>query len=166
MTKAMREAKVATTWADPNAGHEDAVRAFVDSILQPGSSSFDSFTPFAAKVAQFGYLQSLSLLLLKLTLPGVPDFYQGCETWSLSLTDPDNRRPVDFEARCRLIEDLPSSPSPAALEELLSTWPDGRVKLYLTRRGLQLRANNPDLFTQGNATRLDLDGSASATSSP
>ncbi len=158
MTKAMREAKVATSWADPNPDHEDAVLAYVDAILSTDSDFLASFAPFAAKIAEYGYLQSLSLLLLKLALPGVPDFYQGCETWNFSLTDPDNRRPVDFDAHCRLLDALPAETSQTALADLVETWRDGRIKLYLARRGLDLRTEHPDLFGRGDATRLDIGG--------
>ena len=98
MLKALREAKVNSSWIEPNEEWEKALHEFIGKILDPANIRFlNSFEPFAAKIAQWGAINSLSQTTLKLTLPGVPDFYQGSELWDFSLVDPDNRRPVDYQ---------------------------------------------------------------------
>src|SRR5205814_9710647 len=109
LTKALREAKVHTSWTRNNIEYETAVANFVAALLAPGSEQnsnqfLDDFAAFRAPVAYYGALDSLAQTLLKITSPGMPDFYQGTEFWDLSLVDPDNRRPVDFERRARYIE--------------------------------------------------------------
>ncbi len=106
MTKAMREAKVHTTWAMPDAAYEAATLAFVDAALtgDRAAAFWAAFLPFAGKVARLGASNSIVQTVLKLTMPGVPDLYQGTELWDLSMVDPDNRRPVDFSLRQRLLE--------------------------------------------------------------
>ncbi|HEU5194197.1 MAG TPA: malto-oligosyltrehalose synthase, partial [Methylomirabilota bacterium] len=116
MLKATREAKVHTSWITPNARYDEAIARFVETILDPVRSApfLDDFTAFQARVAHFGALASLGQVLIKLTAPGVPDFYQGTELWDLSLVDPDNRRPVDWELRARLLQELQSAVACAA----------------------------------------------------
>jgi maltooligosyltrehalose synthase len=108
-------------------------------------------------------VNSLSQLLLKMTLPGVPDFYQGTELWDFNLVDPDNRRPVDFEARCALVEELHSVASTDfahCAAQVGSMWPDPRVKLLVTMRCLALRNQWPDVFTRGDYLPLVASGPA------
>ncbi|MBE0603011.1 MAG: malto-oligosyltrehalose synthase, partial [Deltaproteobacteria bacterium] len=136
MVKAIREAKVHTRWIRPNPAHESAVREFVSALLEepcPGANAFlADFLPFQGKVAHYGAINGLAQLLVKIAAPGVPDIYQGTETWDFSLVDPDNRRPVDFRRRIGLLNDLKDREPQARsvlTGELLSSWRDGRIKL-------------------------------------
>ncbi len=161
MVKAVREAKVHTRWDLPNPAHEEAVRAFVNSILANVSENrfLADFLRFQKKIAHYGALNSLSQLLLKITSPGVPDLYQGTELWDFSLVDPDNRRPVDFAIRDRLLNDLRDreAADPAALaQELLAHREDGRIKLYLTYKCLNFRKRHRELFLSGSYLPLSL----------
>jgi (1->4)-alpha-D-glucan 1-alpha-D-glucosylmutase len=147
MIKASREAKQRTSWAAPDAGYESGLEHFVRRILDPqdGRALLADLLPFQAQVALIGAVNGLAQTLLKLTAPGVPDTYQGCELWDLSLVDPDNRRPVDFALRRAM---LAQSADPA---ELLASWQDGRVKQQVVARTLALRRAVPALFAGGYA---------------
>ena len=151
MLKAVREAKVHSSWLTPNPAYEDGLTRFIDGVLGPaGSGKFlPAFLPFQQRIAALGVTNSLAQVVLKVGSPGVPDFYQGTEMWDLSLVDPDNRRPVDFEQRDRLLRQLDAA-GPAAIPELLANWPDGRVKLFVTAASLRLRRELPDAFTGGD----------------
>jgi (1->4)-alpha-D-glucan 1-alpha-D-glucosylmutase len=157
MTKAIKEAKVNTSWIQPFEEWDNAVRDFTGKILDRGSNRpfLDTFEILAEKTAQIGAMNSLSQTLLKLTVPGVPDIYQGNEIWDFSLVDPDNRRPVDYEHRRHLISQIKDHPNPS---EFLENWRDGRIKLYLTRAVLQFRRKFPELFREGNYLPLELTG--------
>jgi (1->4)-alpha-D-glucan 1-alpha-D-glucosylmutase len=157
--KALREAKQSSSWDNPDAAYEDAVTGFIAKILEGSSANvfLDDFAPFAAEVAERGMYNSLSQLVLKLTVPGVPDIYQGSELWDLSLVDPDNRRPVDFERRGALLDEIERL-DPERAGELLETWSDGRIKLYLLHRLLGLRAARPALFASGDYHPLPVEG--------
>ena len=148
MTKALNEAKVNTSWIQPNEPWLSATRDFVAKILEPGSKNkfLPTFLPFAQEIARLGAINSLSQILLKLASPGVPDIYQGNEIWDYSLVDPDNRRPVDYKKRAEMLSCL-TSRTP---EELVQNWPDGRIKMFLTQRTLQFRREHVDLFRSGN----------------
>jgi (1->4)-alpha-D-glucan 1-alpha-D-glucosylmutase len=156
MTKAIKEAKVNSSWIQPYEEWDNAVREFVARILdrEGNRGFFDTFDIVAQKIAQLGAMNSLSQTLLKLTLPGVPDIYQGNEIWDLSLVDPDNRRPVDYALRRDLLEKTRNA-EPA---ELLQHWRDGRIKLFLTRTILHFRRRFPALFREGGYARCDLGG--------
>ncbi|HEV7404800.1 MAG TPA: malto-oligosyltrehalose synthase [Chthoniobacteraceae bacterium] len=156
MEKAIHEAKVKSSWIEPNQAWDEAARDFTAAILkrEPGNAFLESFVPFAQKTAQLGMVNSLAETVLKCTVPGVPDFYQGNEIWDLSLVDPDNRRPVDYDLRRRLLASLKNAP-PA---ELMARWPDGRVKLLVTQRLLQLRGEQPALFAKGSYTPVEAVG--------
>ncbi len=162
MLKAVREAKVHTSWINPDAAYEESVLAFVRTLLEASrKSTFRSdIARFARHVALFGMLNGLSQVLVRLTAPGVPDIYQGTEIWQLSLVDPDNRRPVDFERRRRLLEQLrplvagSGTALAARVRLLLNTWEDGRVKLYVVRRVLELRGRHADVFCSGEYLAL------------
>jgi (1->4)-alpha-D-glucan 1-alpha-D-glucosylmutase len=158
VTKSLREAKVHSTWASPNHCYENAVLAFVDGILDPGGSRafFASFLPFMERIARLGVRNSLVQAALKLTSPGVPDIYQGAELWDFSLVDPDNRRPVDFACRMRLLDRLEREKP--EMRDLLDHWQDGSVKLLLTWRILALRSTWPDLFEKGEYEPLSATG--------
>ncbi|MEW6667640.1 MAG: malto-oligosyltrehalose synthase [Thermodesulfobacteriota bacterium] len=154
MIKAAREAKVHTSWVSADTEHENALAAFVDGILDEsdGNAFLDDFLQAQSRLAPHGAVNSLSQVLLKITSPGLPDFYQGTELWDFSLVDPDNRRPVDFSRAARLLGELTpqlSSSPDKLLSELLSHWADGRIKLYLTHRSLTFRRERRDLFLEG-----------------
>jgi (1->4)-alpha-D-glucan 1-alpha-D-glucosylmutase len=163
LLKACREAKLKTSWLSPDAEYEKAVSDFVAAALSNGAF-LDRFRPFARRVAALGALSSLSRTILKIASPGVADFYQGTELWDLSLVDPDNRRPVDYETRRRMLGSLEPLLSrrgaEAELRELLGRWEDGRVKLYATARALRYRREHPDLFLKGGYEPLEVRGRA------
>src|SRR5207302_6128918 len=113
------------------------------------------FTQFQTKIAYYGALSSLSQLVLKVTSPGVPDFYRGTDSWDFSLADPDNRRPVDFSSHIEMLEHLKKH---ANLRELLKSWADGRLKLYVTWKLLNFRRKHSELFLQGEYIPLRIAG--------
>ncbi len=153
MAKALKEAKVNTSWIQPNEQWDAAMHEFVARVLDPSPKNkfLPSFLPLAEEIARLGAINSLAQVVLKLTVPGVPDIYQGNEIWDFSLVDPDNRRPVDYAHRRTLLESLTG----AAPEELLQNWPDGRIKLFLTQRLLRFRRDHAALFQQGKYLPLD-----------
>jgi (1->4)-alpha-D-glucan 1-alpha-D-glucosylmutase len=165
MLKSVKEAKRHTSWLTPNEDYEAAVARFVEGVLSgPGGARFlPAFAPFASRVARAGMINGLAQLVLKLGSPGVPDFYQGCELWDLSLVDPDNRRPVDFELRRRLLAALEAgfAQSPpertAAVAEMIANWQDGRVKMLVTTLGLRLRREWADVLRTGRYLPLVTD---------
>jgi (1->4)-alpha-D-glucan 1-alpha-D-glucosylmutase len=165
LMKAVREAKVHTSWINPNARYDEAVAAFVEAILDPDRSAafLEDFTLFQARVARLGGLNSLGQTLVKLTAPGVPDFYQGGELWDLNLVDPDNRRPVDWGQRARLLDELlaavAAAPDRAALaHELAKSRADARVKLFVIHEGLRFRRARRALFEAGVYEPLEARG--------
>ncbi len=169
MRKAMREAKLHTSWLNPVVRYERAVEDFVAAVLVGRSSTafLRSFVPVAHRLAWLGMLNSGSQLLLKLTAPGVPDVYQGTELWDLSLVDPDNRRPVDFAARRAELErlapmlDRVERGEPAAgLAGVLGDWRSGNIKLFLTAAALRLRRRERELFLEGDYRPLSATGPA------
>ncbi|MGH9406700.1 MAG: malto-oligosyltrehalose synthase [Terriglobia bacterium] len=163
MLKATREAMVHTWWARPNRKHEEALSRFVAALMDPSKSGpfLKDFLAFEKKLGYYGALNALSQLLIKITAPGVPDFYQGTELWDLRLVDPDNRGPVDFDTRTRLLAELRGLESrgvPAMLKDLLEHWTDGRVKLYLTAKALNFRKAHPQLFAEGEYFPVKIRG--------
>ena len=151
--KAAREAKQFTSWLDPDETYERALRNFVSQILEPVSSRrfLVDFRRFQSRIAFHGALNSLSQVLLKIAAPGNPDFYQGNELWDFSMTDPDNRRPVDFKIRAGFLENLQRAlGGKVPLASLLYNWADGRIKLFLTNRALEFRRSRADLFLGGD----------------
>ena len=145
--KAAREAKLRTSWTNPDAEYETALDEFVRAILDPRRSSafLESLRTGARSLAATGMTNGLAQVVLKATAPGVPDTYQGTELWDLSLVDPDNRRPVDFAARAtalRALDDALAAGTPRAAlaRDLLAAWPDGRIKLYVLATLLRRRA--------------------------
>jgi (1->4)-alpha-D-glucan 1-alpha-D-glucosylmutase len=159
MAKAAKEAKLHTSWTNEEPEYEEALAAFVDDVADPGRSSafLADFLAFLRPVARLGLLNSLSLALLRLTAPGVPDIYQGSELWNLCLVDPDNRRPVDFALRRRLLAELPE---PDGAAEDVPDWrhADGRAKMHLIHQALRLRARMPALFADGDYRPLAVEG--------
>jgi (1->4)-alpha-D-glucan 1-alpha-D-glucosylmutase len=159
----MREAKANSNWAAPDSAYEDAMLGFVQEALNPERSDafMDAFLPFQAQVAELGMRNSLTQTVLKLTLPGMPDIYQGAELWDLTLVDPDNRRPVDFPARARMLEEIQSDIARdrlGAMRGLMAQWQNGGIKLAITATLLQLRQGYPGLFADGGYEALDAQG--------
>src|ERR1039457_3643532 len=142
MTKAMREAKVNTSWISPNELHEAAMMQYIDSILTTSRKNnfIQDFEYFQRLTAGCGIFNSLSQTLLKIASPGIPDFYQGNELWDFSLVDPDNRRPVDYPKRINLLDELTQKEAAEGPLEtaraLVATRNDGRIKLHLTCKAL------------------------------
>jgi (1->4)-alpha-D-glucan 1-alpha-D-glucosylmutase len=152
--KAAREAKQETSWLDPDEGYEAGLARFIDGILAD-RSFIEDFDALAQRVALLGALNSLTQLALKAAMPGIPDFYQGTELWDLSLVDPDNRRPVDFAARARALEQVGDA---AGAHALVETWQDGRIKLALTQRLLAWRRTCGAVFAHGDYRPLAVEG--------
>jgi (1->4)-alpha-D-glucan 1-alpha-D-glucosylmutase len=150
--KAIREAKLQGDWTGPDEPYEAAARDFLFSLLAPGSAFAAEAERFVQRIAPAGAVNGLAQTLLKLTAPGVPDFFQGSEFWDFSLVDPDNRRPVDFPAR---IEALRAGGTPASVA---AGWRDGRVKQALIARTLALRGAVPGLFARGDYRPLEVTG--------
>jgi (1->4)-alpha-D-glucan 1-alpha-D-glucosylmutase len=160
--KAVREAKMVTSWLKPDEDYERSCLAFVEAILDPGDDNLfrKSFFPFQKMVADYGIWNSLSQALIKIASPGVPDFYQGTELWDLHLVDPDNRHPVDYSIREAILRELAGRMgTPRALAaELLAARTDGRVKLYLIWQALGVRKNLAMVFSQGSYLPLRTGG--------
>jgi (1->4)-alpha-D-glucan 1-alpha-D-glucosylmutase len=163
MLKAARESQVHTSWINPDEAYEAALRRFVRGALGTAKPNLflDDFATLRDLVAHAGAINALAQQLLKIASPGVPDIYQGTELWDQSLVDPDNRRPVDYTARARLLQELQQRrPSPSLAAELLETKVDGRVKLYLTAQALAHRRAHPALYTRGEYILLAAEGAA------
>ena len=156
MAKALKEAKINTSWIQPNEQWDAAMSDFVARVLDssPKNKFVSAFLPVAEEIARLGAINSLSQIALKLTAPGVPDIYQGNEIWDFSLVDPDNRRSVDYARRSEMLRSLDT----ASLAELLQQWPDGRIKLLLTQRLLRFRREHPLLFQHGTYLPLTVTG--------
>lgn len=152
--KALREAKRRTDWVCPDQQYEQACAAFLRQILaeRPGNAFLTALQTMVDEIALAGALNSLTQTMLRLTVPGVPDLYQGCELWDFSLVDPDNRRPVDFVARQRLLL------SPPSLLSTLADWRSGACKQQLIRAVLQSRRQHADLFSRGGYLPLTVQG--------
>jgi (1->4)-alpha-D-glucan 1-alpha-D-glucosylmutase len=163
LVKAVREAKEHTAWLKPDTDYEEAYLGFAEQILKPGRDNafLREFLPFQRKIAHFGVFNSLAQTLVKLTAPGVPDFYQGTEFWDLSMVDPDNRRTVDYERRRSALDDLKKgweSGRNHLFRKLLKNPQDGRIKLFVIHRGLQARQEHPQLFSSGEYLPLESGG--------
>lgn len=166
MLKALREAKVNSSWISPNAAYEEAILGFVERIMARTRENhfLKDVELFQKRVSWYGRFNSLSQALLKITSPGVPDFYQGSELFDLALVDPDNRRPVDYDLRIRLLEELKKRESEITnqelVRELMSGIGDdkGKTKLYLTWKALNFRRENGELFEKGEYVPLDAGG--------
>jgi len=163
MVKAVREAKVFTEWLSPNSGYEGALISFLESILDGTKENgfLEDFLPFEKRIAYYGALNSLAQVLLKIASPGVPDFYQGTELWDFSLVDPDNRRPVDFRTRAKALDELTHQEAQgqeSLIQQVLNSLGDGRVKLYATYKGLNVRKSYSDLFQDGGYIPLQVVG--------
>jgi (1->4)-alpha-D-glucan 1-alpha-D-glucosylmutase len=157
LVKALREAKLETSWLEPNEDYERACLAFLEGLLDRGRSApfIGDVTAFLREIAPYAMQNSLAQTVLKLTAPGIPDIYQGTELWDLSLVDPDNRRPVDFARRREMLRVGPKS-----WTEMQTRWQDGQIKLHVIARILALRREMPDLFAQGSYEPLAVAGQA------
>lgn len=184
MVKAVREAKVYTSWLNPDSDYEKALVAFIEKLLpaspqsHTGSAFLQDFLSFHEFTSRAGLLKSLTQLVLKLTSPGVPDIYQGTDLWDFSLVDPDNRRPVDFEVRaghmtemqqfvdCTRPDHWRAQERPDRrnyLESMLGSYKDGRLKLFLTASLLNWRRARPEMLTTGAYIPLRIAGADSHT---
>ncbi|HEX2943118.1 MAG TPA: malto-oligosyltrehalose synthase, partial [Rhodopila sp.] len=150
--KALREAKLRTSWAAPNDEYERLAAGFVGAVLSPGSAFKSALYSFVKRVALAGAVNGLVQAVLKMTVPGVPDFFQGTDLWDFSLVDPDNRRPVDFGTRQAALA------SPSKLRDMLAGWRDGRIKQYVIRTVLQLRSDMDNVFAHGDYIPLTVSG--------
>jgi (1->4)-alpha-D-glucan 1-alpha-D-glucosylmutase len=178
MVKASREAKTQTSWTDPDEEWERALGSFIDRLfgVSPSADGGESaggpppmlleVADLAARIARFGMWNALSRLVVHYTVPGTPDLYQGDELWNLSLVDPDNRRPVDFALRSRLLDEVDRAFSAGGAERgdllrhLAESPGDGRIKLHLTHRLLATRRERADLFTRGSYEPARVEGPA------
>ena len=156
VVKAVKEAKRRSSWARPDETYEQAVVDFVHRILETGRRNpfLDDFLALRRRIVPVGMLNGLAQTLLKLTVPGVPDVYQGAELWDLSMVDPDNRRPVDYGMRAQQLDIFDGKPLPVEI----AAWADGAVKQALIARTLALRGRHPDLFAQGGYRPLPVRG--------
>ena len=152
LQKTMREAKVHSDWAAPDEGYEKAVQQFAKSLLDKRRPFWKSFKHLHQKVAEQGVVNSLTQVMLKLTCPGVPDIYQGCEHWDLSLVDPDNRRPVNYERNQTLLA------KKSSLKTLWANKFNGQIKIWLTQLLLQERKSNPQVFAEGKYIPITVKG--------
>ncbi len=165
MEKAVHEAKVNVSWLNPNPEYVAAMTSFLDAILSPtrrGKTNlfWDSIQKFIQPVMYFGLMNSLAQTVLKLSCPGMPDIYQGQETWDFSLVDPDNRRPVDFQVRQQSLAQMATDTTVGGLSDychnLLQYCHDGRIKLWVTTRLLNFRRDQSELFQKGGYTALPI----------
>ncbi len=163
MIKAVREAKVHTTWLKHDEEYENALATYINTILshKTGAAFLEAFLPFQRKVAWYGMLNSLSQLVIKLTAPGVPDIYQGTELWDLSMVDPDNRRSVDYAARRDLLDTIRRKAErdrAELLRDLIGSMSDGRIKLFVMHEILTARQRWESIFSEGDYTPLTAMG--------
>jgi len=169
MVKAAREAKVHTSWISPNTTYEDILINFIETILSNvrGNKFLKDFQAFQKKISYYGMFNSLSQTLIKITSPGIPDFYQGTELWDFSLVDPDNRRPVDYSKRTRMLEELKKREREISVlelaRELIHNKEDGKIKLYLIYNVLNYRKTHRELFQNGDYSPISAIGEKADT---
>ncbi len=164
MQKALHEAKLHTSWVNPNSEYERAVTNFVQRILDPspGNLFLQDLRQFQAPIATAGMWNSIAQLVLKITSPGVPDFYQGNDLWAFDLVDPDNRRAVNYDVRRQMLKNLQEQSGrdrAASLDRLRENLCDGAIKLYVTSEALRFRRDHRDLLAQGSYTACAPQGS-------
>ncbi|MBF0459624.1 MAG: malto-oligosyltrehalose synthase [Nitrospirae bacterium] len=162
MLKAVREAKVNSSWVNPDTDYESALMKFIDDFFIYDKERFKYFFPFKDMVSNCGLYNSLSQALLKITATGVPDFYQGTELWEFTLVDPDNRRPVDYALRASLLEEIKKAENEMDALHLAASLTkdkkDGRIKMYLIYKALNFRKSYKELFEQGEYLPLQAIG--------
>jgi (1->4)-alpha-D-glucan 1-alpha-D-glucosylmutase len=156
MIKAVREQKIHSSWSNPNEAYETALDRFVTQVLDASrpNAFLTDFCAFIELIERPAAIASLAQLAIKLTAPGIPDIYQGCDLWDFSLVDPDNRRPPDWPQRQALLLEI----TDATTQALQAEWQDGREKLFVTLRLLQLRRKYPALFAEGDYLPLYGEG--------
>jgi len=163
LMKCVREAKLRTFWTQTNQAYEDAFKNFINKVTRD-DAFLAEFLPFQKQVSEVGKLNSLSQTVLKLTCPGIPDIYQGTEIWSLSLVDPDNRRPVDYKSTKAILSTIHNTKldSPSSYETLVkklnAASDDGGIKLFVTQTLLKLRNQEEELFLNGDYKPLQVSG--------
>jgi (1->4)-alpha-D-glucan 1-alpha-D-glucosylmutase len=157
--KALREAKVSSSWRAPDENYETSCRRFLETILSPGASEgfLADVADHVEKIARVGALNGITQAFLRCTVPGVPDLFQGCEFWDFSLVDPDNRRPVDFALREEALA------AGVGLEELMASWRDGRIKQAVIHRALETRAAAGNLFLESEYIPLEIRGARASS---
>ena len=155
LEKTLREAKLHSDWAEPNENYESSVKEFVKTLLNKKGAFWKSFKVFHQKVSEFGVVNSLTQQLLKLTAPGMPDIYQGCELWDLSMVDPDNRRPVDYKLRDKFIQESIAKDNPEVFWQHKF---NGEIKLWLSHCLLKERKENPILFAEAEYIPIRVKG--------
>ncbi len=163
MQKALHEAKVHTSWVNPNREYEKAVTNFVERVLEPspGNVFLQELRQFQGPIAKAGMWNSVAQLVLKIASPGVPDFYQGNDLWAFDLVDPDNRRAVNYDLRRQMLKNLREQAArdrAALVDRLRENLCDGAIKLYVTSEALRFRRDHRDLFAQGSYTALPAEG--------
>lgn len=156
--KALREAKVHSNWTTPDEAYEQTAKDFALKMLDKEQSFLPQVKNFVTDIQDYGIVNSLVQVLLKFTCPGVPDVYQGCELWDLSLVDPDNRRPVDYNKRMEILDALDEIPQEQLIEKLWEDRKNGSIKLWLVHTLYQLRSAEPELFTEGIYLPLKCEG--------
>ena len=163
MVKSIREAKVHSTWAVPDPVYEEAILSFATNALDPlrAGNFLASFQPFVERIAKLGARNTLVQTVLRLTLPGMPDIYQGAELWDFSIVDPDNRRPVDYPLRAQMLDrvltDL-ATDRRGAMQRYIESWRDGHLKLAAIATILGYRREHAALFENGEYEPLRADG--------
>lgn len=167
MEKALKEAKTHTSWINPNKNYDEGVQHFINKVLSLDVENhfLSDFQSFCSKIIPFGMLNSISQILLKFTVTGVPDIYQGNEIWDFSLVDPDNRKSVDFSKRKSLFKNIhekAKKPTEELLQKFSHTPDDGCIKMFITFCCLQLRKKNPDIFLKGDYIPLTVQGNKQA----
>ncbi len=157
LNKAAKEGKIHTSWSDPNEGYERAIEHFATQMLQD-RDFMEDFADFAKPIARLAVTYSLAQTLLKLTVPGIPDTYQGTEYWDLSMVDPDNRRPVDYPQRRADLQRLDETPRDELITQLTGDLLNPAIKLFVTAQSLRVRQKLHQLFAQGSYETLDVQG--------
>ena len=165
LVKSMREAKEHSSWTRPDAEYESAALTFTGNILNSNSEFYNDFSSFRKKIAFYGVYNSLSQSLVKISSPGVPDFYQGTEMWDLFLVDPDNRQPVDYNLRRKSLNEIIKMDKESGVEDrisflqsLLINPSDAKIKLYVTYKSLQVRNNNLEFYNEGDFIPVETGG--------
>ncbi|HEY4042657.1 MAG TPA: malto-oligosyltrehalose synthase [Rhodopila sp.] len=150
--KALREAKLRTDWTAPDEKYEMLANDFLFGLFAEDSAFLSLAQSFVDRIAPAGAVNGLAQVVLKMTVPGMPDFFQGTEFWDFSLVDPDNRRPVDYDARGAALA------AEMEVAECLPRWRDGRIKQAVIRKVLALRQRTPDLFARGDYSPISIHG--------
>jgi (1->4)-alpha-D-glucan 1-alpha-D-glucosylmutase len=161
LIKAMREAKVNTNWSEPNEAYESACLKFIEQILKRENNFLPRFQPFVEMIYRYAHIYALAQALIKISAPGIPDIYQGCELWDLSFVDPDNRRPVDYEKRSAMLNEIQEKEKDGRdpfFRYLKAKRKEGYEKLFVTWKALNFRKLFPTVFTEGEYLPLQVTG--------